>query len=152
MNTLTIDPSSGAHPALARWDLAGIGASLLCILHCVATPVMAVALPAAELLERPAHTAFAVGILCIGLLAFIPGYRRHRRWPVVLLALLGFGLLSAGVVLPPGTLGEGAEKALTLLGGALLITAHLRNGYLCKVCRVCGGAPCGTAIAEAPAR
>ena len=62
------------------WDLAGIGASLLCILHCVATPMLVVVLPALEVLERQTHAVFALSILCIGLLAFVPGYRRHRRW------------------------------------------------------------------------
>jgi peptidoglycan/LPS O-acetylase OafA/YrhL len=161
MTTLTLDPPGAGRQAPGRqaaglrapraWDLAGVGASLLCILHCVATPMLAVALPALELLERPAHTAFAVAILGIGLIAFIPGYRRHRRASVALLGLLGFGLLSAGVVLPEGTLGEGTETALTVLGGALLITAHLRNAYLCKFCRVCGHAPCAAGIAESPA-
>jgi peptidoglycan/LPS O-acetylase OafA/YrhL len=85
------------------------------------------------------------------MLAFIPGYRRHRRWPVVLLGLIGLGLLSAGVLVPGGGLSEGAETGLTVLGGTLLIAAHLRNGYLCRLCPACGGAPCVENIAECSA-
>ena len=129
------------------WDLAGIGASLLCIVHCVATPLLVVAVPALEILERQTHAAFALSILCIGLLAFVPGYRRHRRWAVVLLGLVGFGLLSAGVVVPEGAMSEEAEVALTVLGGATLITAHLRNAYFCLLCRACGRQPCAGNLA-----
>jgi len=130
------------------WDLAGIGASLLCILHCVATPLLVIALPALEVLERQTHAAFALGILCIGLLAFIPGYRRHRRSRVVLLGLVGFGMLTAGVLVPEGAMSETAEVTVTVLGGATLITAHLRNAYFCLLCRACGRRPCQGEFAD----
>ena len=124
------------------WDCAGIGASLLCVAHCVATPLLVVLIPATELFERETHAAFALTIMSIGLLAFIPGFRDHRRWRVVLLGLIGFGMLSAGVVIPEGVISETTEKGLTVLGGITLISAHLRNAYFCRHCRVCGKEPC----------
>lgn len=152
MSTLTVPALSAGRWGQRPWDLAGVGASALCILHCVATPLLVVAVPALELLERTAHTGFAVAILCIGLLAFIPGYRQHRRWSVVLTALVGFGLLSAGPFMPAGALSESAETGLTVLGGVLLITAHLRNAYLCRFCRACRQAPCTAGIAATTAQ
>lgn len=130
------------------WDLAGIGASMLCIFHCVATPLLVVVLPTLEVLERQTHAVFALSILCIGLLAFVPGYRRHRRWGVVLLGLVGFGMLSAGVLVPEGGMSETTEVAVTVLGGATLITAHLRNAYFCLLCRTCGREPCAGGLAD----
>jgi hypothetical protein len=135
-------------PQKRPWDLVGIGASLLCILHCVATPLLLVALPALELLERQTHAIFAICILCIGLLAFVPGYRRHRRWTVVLLGLVGFAMLSASVSFPEGAMSETTEVVLTVLGGVTLIKAHLRNAYLCRLCRACGREPCSGEPAE----
>lgn len=123
------------------WDLAGVGASLLCILHCVVTPLLVVALPALEIFERQTHAAFALGILAIGLLAFVPGYRRHRQWSVVLMGLIGFGMLSAGVFVPEGIMSETFEIVLTVLGGLTLITAHLRNAYFCRSCQACEDEP-----------
>jgi peptidoglycan/LPS O-acetylase OafA/YrhL len=114
----------------------------------VATPLLVVVLPMLEVLERQTHGAFALSILCIGLLAFVPGYRHHRRWGVVLLGLAGFGLLSAGVVVPEGAMSETAEVAVTVLGGATLITAHLRNAYFCLLCRTCGREPCAGGLAD----
>ena len=124
------------------WDTAGIGVSMLCIAHCVATPLFAVLLPALELFERGTHTAFALTILCLGLLAFVSGYRRHHRWDVLLLGATGFGMLAAGVVVPEGVMSEATEQGLTILGGTTLISAHLRNAYFCRLCRVCGSKPC----------
>ena len=124
------------------WDTAGIGVSLLCVSHCVATPLLVVLLPAVELFERGTHTVFALTILCFGLLAFVPGYRRHHRRGVLLWGLIGFGMLSAGVVVPEGVMSEAVEQGLTILGGITLISAHLRNAYFCRLCRVCGKEPC----------
>jgi hypothetical protein len=132
MSILAATSASGRH-----WDLAGIGASALCVAHCLATPLLVVALPTVAALEAQTHAVFALTILGIGLLAFCPGMRLHRRWQVVGAALLGFALISLGVVAPEGVLSEPLEEALTVLGGATLILAHLRNAYLCRVCRVC---------------
>ena len=52
------------------------------------------------------------------------------------------GMLSAGVLVPEAAMSETAEVVLTVLGGATLITAHLRNAYFCQLCRACGREPC----------
>lgn len=124
------------------WDVSGIGVSLLCVAHCVATPLLVVLLPALELYERGTHTVFALALLCIALLAFVPGYQRHHRWGVVLWGLIGFGMLSAGAIVPEGVMNESAEQGLTILGGITLVSAHLGNAYYCRLCRVCGNQSC----------
>ena len=124
------------------WDLAGIGASSLCVLHCLVTPLLVVFLPILEAVEKQTHAAFALAILGIGLLAFWPGYLRHNRWPIIVAAIAGFGLISLGVTAPEGLLSESAEVVATILGGAILVTAHLRNAYFCRICRHCGEQEC----------
>ena len=124
------------------WDLAGISASVLCVTHCLVAPFLAVFLPALELFERQTHASFALAILSIGLLAFWPGYLRHRRWRIVAAAIAGFGLISLGVTMPEGLLTERAETLTTLIGGGVLILAHLRNAYFCRSCRHCGDRAC----------
>lgn len=124
------------------WDLAGIGASILCVLHCLVTPLLVVYLPILEVAEKQTHAAFALAILGIGLFAFWPGYLRHRRRKIVAAAIVGFGLISLGVTAPEGLLGESAEAVATILGGAILVTAHLRNAYFCGSCRHCGEQKC----------
>ena len=46
------------------------------------------------------------------------------------------GKMAAEVVVRPLGL------VATVLGGATLITAHLRNAYFCLLCRACGREPC----------
>jgi hypothetical protein len=126
------------------WDVVGIGASSLCVLHCLATPLLVVFLPVLETVEKQTHAVFAMAILGIGLLAFWPGYLRHGfRW-IVAVGIVGFSLISLGVIAPEGLLSERAEVATTVLGGAILVTAHLRNAYFCHRCRHCGEQECAT--------
>lgn len=126
------------------WDLAGIGASTLCVAHCLASPVLAVLIPVLEAIESQTHTAFAMAILGIGLLAFWPGFRRHGRWQIVAAALVGFEMISLGIMVPEGLMSESAEATVTVVGGVILISAHLRNAYFCGACRVCGDHDCLT--------
>lgn len=124
------------------WDVAGIGMSTLCVLHCVATPMLVVFLPVLEAVEKQTHAAFALAILAMGLLAFWPGYQRHGRWQISATAIAGFGLISLGVTAPEGMLSESAEVATTVLGGVTLVIAHLYNAFFCRQCRHCGGQDC----------
>jgi hypothetical protein len=124
------------------WDWLGIGASTLCVLHCLVTPLLVVALPMLEVYERQTHATFALTILGLGLLAFWPGFLKHRRVGVVAIAVLGFGLISLGVTAPEGVLTEAMEKVATVAGGAMLVFAHLRNVYFCRFCPTCGGQDC----------
>jgi len=126
------------------WDLLGIGASTLCVLHCLATPLFVVALPILEVYERQTHAAFALAIVATSLLAFWPGYLKHRRWWIVATALLGFGLISLGVTAPEGVLTKSMEVAATVIGGAMLVFAHLRNVFFCRYCPTCGGQDCSS--------
>jgi len=124
------------------WDWLGIGASTLCVVHCLAAPLLVVALPILEVYERQTHATFALAILGLGLLAFWPGFLRHRRVGIVATALLGFGLISLGVTAPEGLLTEPMEKAATVAGGATLVFAHLRNVFFCRYCPACREQDC----------
>ena len=91
------------------WDLAGIGASSVCVIHCLAMPLLVVFLPILEAVEKQTHAGFALTILGIGLLAFWQGYLQHRRWRIIAAAIVGFGLISLGVTAQEGLLSESAE-------------------------------------------
>lgn len=109
-------------PPLA--DGIAVSASLLCLAHCLALPVLAAALPALGLLLG--HSLLIHGLLLalalpLGLWAL--GRGRHRAGPLPLrVGIAGFALMAAALLLP-----EAGERALTVAGVSLVAIAHWRN-------------------------
>ena len=124
------------------WDRAGVIGSLVCIGHCVITPFLAAALPILAVTEKQTHIGLTVILMLFGLLAFVPGYRRHSKPHMSLLAVTAFAMLVTAAFIPEGIASESMETGLTVAGGLLLITAHLTNVYYCRRCPVCADDPC----------
>ena len=123
-------------------DIAGASASFLCVLHCLVTPLLITVLPVLAATETATHRSFAVFILVIGMLAFVPGYRKHRKKVIPAAGAIGISAIIAAAVLPEMAGGELFETTLVVSGGLTLIGAHLRNAYWCRFCRVCNDKPC----------
>jgi len=120
-------------------DFVGIGLSLLCLVHCLALPVL-IAFAPAILRGLPGddvtHRSLAVMIGLVGLLAFRSGYKvHHKRW-VLAVFVTGWALVSIAAVLGEAVLSEHGEAAITVFGGLLLVTAHLVNHSFCRSCAV----------------
>lgn len=124
-------------------DHAGTAASALCAVHCLLTPLLAGFYPAfLRLLPGDAlfHRTLAVAIVIAGAIAFIPGYRLHRRlWPAAL-ALLGITF-----TLAVAWFGESMPSMLELFvsipGSVMLVTAHIANRTFCRRCETCKDSP-----------
>lgn len=127
-----------------HWDKTGIATSMICILHCLLTPFLAASLPILAATERSTHIGLTVVLMAIGIVAFVPGYRKHGRRSMVYLGMLGFTMLCVAVFLPEKLATESIEASLTVIGGSFLIIAHLSNMYFCLSCSVCGEKPCRT--------
>ena len=113
------------HPR-ASLDYVGVTASLACAAHCVVVALLLGLMPAASMMAAPwidwAFLALSAGI---GLVALVPGFRRHgQRAP---LTLFGVGLAILLVVralqLPPTLL----ELLLVAAAASSLILAHWKN-------------------------
>lgn len=126
----------------SRWDQAGIGTSFLCVLHCLLTPILITALPLLAATEHETHSAFAIIILLLGMLAFIPGYLKHHNKSVPLMGVIGISMIMLSAVLPEVENAEMIETGLVLVGGITLICAHLRNAYWCRFCSKCSDTCC----------
>jgi hypothetical protein len=124
-------------------DRLGISASVLCILHCTALPVLTVALPAAgtawDLADWLGWAAVAT-VALVALLTLPRGFSRHGHSTPGLLATLGLLALVTGEFLAGHRLGWGA--VLTLTGGLAVVTAQLHNLKLLRHCRLCGHSDC----------
>jgi uncharacterized membrane protein YfcA len=124
------------------WDVVGIGASTLCVVHCVLLPIALAFSPTlAHILpgNETVHRTLAYLLAGVGLIAFWTGYKIHRRKLVLL--LLAVGILGvtvgayAGFLLPSHLW----EVLITLSGSSFLIVAHSLNRTLCRSCRACAG-------------
>ena len=98
-----LEPSASAM-AIERTllDRLGIGASLLCAIHCIAAPFLLLLLPAAGAVwSHPAvHWILAVLVVPLALWVLINGYRKHGNKLTLYAAVAGTLLILAGLISP----------------------------------------------------
>jgi hypothetical protein len=120
-------------------DHAGAFASGLCLIHCLLMPALISLFP--SLLpwlpgDALFHRSIVLGIVLVGALAFVPGYRIHRRHALLVLVATGMSLVLLvawfGETMPRST-----ELALSIPGSLLLVAAHLLNRSFCVSCAPC---------------
>lgn len=117
-------------------DTAGMLASTLCLMHCLALPLLVALFP---MLGRPGHGegfhAAMVGIALVAALAALaPGYAAHRQAGVALSGAVGLSCLALAAFVVGPRYGEAAETWLTMGGAGLLCLAHLRNRVCYRRC------------------
>lgn len=111
-----------------KWlDGFAIGASSLCLVHCLVLPALLVMLPAVAAfiaLPKSFHLWMLVAAVPASGLAIGIGYRRHRRWIPVALAATGLSFLGAAELLFHGA---APEAWPAVLGSLQLGLAHGLN-------------------------
>lgn len=117
------------HPHASLLDAGAIALSALCLLHCLALPLLAAALP---LLGVWAEAEW-VHVLFVAIAAPTTGFalrRAHLRYPVPLwagvVAVTGLLCLLAGAAEWPS---HDAETPLTVAGSLLLAGTHVWNAW-----------------------
>ncbi|MEN2746536.1 MerC domain-containing protein [Sphingomonas sp. T9W2] len=109
-------------------DGAAIGASLLCLIHCIGLPILFALLPALASIGLPSsewlHLLLLLTAIPVSALALVGGWRAHGRVVPMLLGALGLSGLAAGLAFDSV---PGAETALTVAGSLALAMAHLGN-------------------------
>jgi hypothetical protein len=115
-------------PSQTRLDRAGIALSILCAIHCLATPLILISLPAAAAHSESAEAWIVAASLLIGVCAIGASQRRNGS-P---LPRIGISIGLAAIVGSRLLLHGPAETALVFAGAALLVTSHLFN---CRECR-----------------
>ena len=117
-------------------DNVGACLSFACALHCMATPLLIIALPiiglgfllgeSVELVMIFAAVGLAVGSLTWG-------YQHHRKWQLFL--ILGGAFIC--IFIARFRVPEQYESIFTACGGILLMAGHLLNRRLCRACQHC---------------
>ena len=118
-------------------DKVGIGASLLCAVHCALLPVLFTTLPllGVELLEnKHVELGFILTSLIIGSFALYNGYKKHHQKIIPLFVFVaGITLLFVANFL----LEEKEETIVKMAGATTIIIAHVLNWQSCRSCKIC---------------
>lgn len=128
--------SGASHGRKDHWigrvlgDILGLSTSLLCLVHCLALPVLAVLFP---VLSGGLDLGLWAHLIFIGLalLASLLAFRQYpnqggRNFRVRCLLATGFVSLIIGASLHDSPIADG-ETPVTLLGATLLAGAHWHN-------------------------
>lgn len=115
-------------PDDGRLDRWAILLSTGCMVHCIATTVMAAALSAAGgWLGNPVVHEVGLGLaLLLGVVAFGRGILAHRRPAPLVLGAVGLALMAVAILVPHGA-NHAVETVLTMLGVAILAAGHFLN-------------------------
>lgn len=111
-------------------DGVSVGASLLCLIHCLALPLLIAALPAlarALDLREGFHLLVLAAAIPTSAVALIAGRRRHGAFVPVFTGIAGLALMAAGALFASRA---ATETALTVAGSLLLAGAHIANWRL----------------------
>jgi len=126
---------------LSGTDVFGITASTICAVHCIATPLAMVFLPAVagEAWESPlAHQLCAAAVALFCLMAAVQGYRKHADWKPVAPLAVGLLLVITATFFLPESLHELYETPVLCLGSFALVVGHLWNiRRLSQCCKRC---------------
>lgn len=111
-------------------DYAGVFVSSLCLVHCIAGPViLALGLSSVGLsflLDEKIHMALVAPIILFALWSIPLGYKVHRKSLPLIAVVVGIVMLLLGLSI------HEFEMVLTFAASTLIILAHLSNKKLLK--------------------
>lgn len=112
-----------------------IGLSALCVVHCLATPLLLVLLPsltALQLDNEAFHRWLLMGVIPTSLFSLFMGCKEHRSYSVLIVGLCGLLFLISAVFVEGFENGELLEKVLTVTGAIIVAAGHYLNFHLCR--------------------
>lgn len=115
-------------------DGAAVALSALCLVHCLALPLVVVGVPfLAQYAETHLHYQVLIVVVPLSVVALSLGYRRHRNRRVMFAGALGLILLIIGATVAHTQLGLAADRIFTIAGSLVLAAAHFFNSYRKKL-------------------
>jgi hypothetical protein len=121
--------------ANTRLDGMAVAMSVVCIVHCLMTPVLVTLFPIVAgtvLADHQFHAFLLILIVPTSAVALYLGCRRHRNGLVFSLGLAGMVILTVVAFLGPEGLTVTGEKIATGFGGVILASAHILNFRRCR--------------------
>lgn len=118
-----------------------IGLSALCVIHCLASPLLIVLLPsltALQLDNEAFHSWLLIGVIPISLFSLAIGCKQHQYYRVIIVGVCGLLFLVSAVFVEDFKHGELLEKGLTMIGATIVVLGHYLNFRLCRRLDQCG--------------
>lgn len=117
-------------------DRTGILLSGLCVVHCLALPLLITMAPfLGQFAAGHLHAQMLVIVLPLSTGALALGFRRHRNWQIIIAGLVGMLLLTLGGTVMHEQFGIVADRVFTMSGAIVLAISHWFNsraGHQCK--------------------
>ena len=109
-------------------DGAAVGLSALCLVHCLALPLMVAGLPFLRgFADDHFHEQMLIVVLPLSIVALGLGYRHHRSARIISAGIVGMALLAIGATVAHSHWGLAADQAFTIVGALTLAVAHYFN-------------------------
>ena len=121
-------------------DKAAVSLSVLCVFHCLATPLLIMFIPTLAGLfftEESFHLWMVVAVLPLSVYALTVGCKKHKRYRVLAIGAVGLTILIGAALFGHDLVGETGEKVLTVLGAAIIAVGHILNFRLCRQHQEC---------------
>ena len=121
---------SGPMPTSRHFDQIAIALSAICLVHCLAVPVLVAVLPVAAVSfgeGQHFHGLMLWLVVPTSVVGFGLGFRLHRRLGLVLLGAAGVLTLGAAAIYGHDSWSEALEIGVSVLGSLLLGSAHWMN-------------------------
>lgn len=118
-----------------KLDKAAVALSGLCLVHCLALPLVIALFPVFGFTvvdHGTFHQLILVVVVPTTVLALGVGYRRHRHLSVPLLGALGVAALVVAAFAVHAVSTETVERGVTIAGGLLIAAAHIQNFRLTR--------------------
>ena len=112
-----------------------IGLSAICVVHCLAVPLLIILLPsltALQLDNEALHGWLLLGVIPCSLFSLLIGCKQHKSHRVLLIGLCGLIVLISAVFVEGLQHGEILEKVLTVVGACIVAIGHYLNFRLCR--------------------
>ena len=100
----------------------------LCVVHCLALPVLILAAPfLGQLADSHLHAQMLVIVLPLSTGALALGFRQHRNLRIIIAGVAGMLLLALGATIMHNQFGIAADRAFTMTGAGILALSHWFN-------------------------
>ena len=111
-------------------DRIAISLSAICIVHCLAVPLVVAVLPIAVLglgAESHLHAAMLWLVVPVSIVGLIMGLREHHRVKIAVAGMLGLAVIAFASIYGHGQWPFSIEIIVSVLGSVLLAGAHWAN-------------------------